>query len=230
MNTSILNIECCMSFECVARRRRGISELVFHLSLYIYKFMVKLQQNSTCKRLLTQIRVSNLGRIDHNSMNLPWSARSISVGRSFELDMRWYRHLLGVTRDAECPRIILLPVNLYHYASRIFCRFCSWNTDKPCSYGDLHILKPTSVSVLYMHGTCTEAVISRTWRDVPEFRIRLAKVPSAAAVSNSACFAIFRKTSSSVVSPSWISAMPNSFSLSWSSVKKFWRLENNYTS
>jgi hypothetical protein len=55
----------------------------------------------------------------------------------------------------------------------------------------------------------------------PDVKFKVANRPSAAALSSSACLAIFKKTSSSVVRPSWMSDIPNSFSLSWSSSKNF---------
>ena len=57
--------------------------------------------------------------------------------------------------------------------------------------------------------------------DAPDVIVKVTSRPSAAALSNSACLAIFKKTSSRVVRPSCISAIPNSSSLSCSSLKKF---------
>jgi hypothetical protein len=67
-----------------------------------------------------------------------------------------------------------------------------------------------------------ENVITLTSTDSPDVKVKVTKLPSAVALSSSACFAIFKKTSSRVVRPSWMSDMPNSSSLSWSSEKKFW--------
>jgi len=72
-----------------------------------------------------------------------------------------------------------------------------------------------------------ENAVTRTWTDSPDVKVKVTRVPSAAALSSSACFAIFKKTSSRVVRPSWMSDMPNSSFLSWSSEKKFWFERNN---
>jgi hypothetical protein len=59
--------------------------------------------------------------------------------------------------------------------------------------------------------------------EAPEnVKVKVANLPSAAALSSSACLAIFKKTSSSVVRLNWMSDIPNSFSLSWSSSKNFY--------
>lgn len=60
-----------------------------------------------------------------------------------------------------------------------------------------------------------------TLTEAPYVKVRVTNLPSAVAASSSACLAIFKKTSSRVASPSWMSTIPYSLSLSWSSVKKF---------
>lgn len=59
-----------------------------------------------------------------------------------------------------------------------------------------------------------------TSTDEPDVRSRVTIVPSTAALSSSAFLAMFKKTSSRVARPSWISEIPNSSSLSCSSAKK----------
>lgn len=59
-----------------------------------------------------------------------------------------------------------------------------------------------------------ENVVTLTSTDSPDVKVKVTRLPSAVALSSSACFAIFKKTSSRVVRPSWMSDMPNSCSLS----------------
>lgn len=58
--------------------------------------------------------------------------------------------------------------------------------------------------------------------EVPDVRLRVTSFSSVAAFSISSCLATFRKTSSRVARPSWMSVIPNSLCLSWTSPKVLW--------
>uniref|UniRef100_A0A7C8YKW7 Uncharacterized protein n=1 Tax=Opuntia streptacantha TaxID=393608 RepID=A0A7C8YKW7_OPUST len=80
-------------------------------------------------------------------------------------------------------------------------------------------IMPRGFSTVSVPGITTRLAPTGILYDLPDDNVRFTNLPSATALSSSACHAMFKKTSSRVVKPIWMSVMPNSLCLSSSSLR-----------